>query len=88
MENTNSTDNLTENEYLEMAKQFKELIENKDYEMKKLKEELETTSKNFISLYGIIRMMDYLISCGEIEAELGFLIEVARSFASSVLDDM
>jgi hypothetical protein len=88
MDNTNSTENLTENEYLELAKQFKELIENKDYELKRVKEELETTSKNFISLYGIIRMMDYLISCGEIEAELGILIEVARSFASSVLDDM
>mgnify|MGYP003124491849 CR=1 FL=1 len=79
---------MSDGQYLEMANQFKELIDEKEYEMKKVKEELENVSKNFISLYGIIRMMDYLISCGEIEAELGVLIEVARSFASSVLDDM
>lgn len=79
---------MSDGQYLEMANQFKELIDEKEYEMKKVKEELENVSKNFISLYGIIRMMDYLISCGEIEQELGVLIEVARSFASSVLDDM
>ena len=79
---------MSDGQYLEMANQFKELIDEKEYEMKKVKEELENVSKNFISLYGIIRMMDYLISCGEIEAELGVLIEVARSFASNVLDDM
>ena len=87
MSDENET-NMSDGQYLEMANQFKELIDEKEYEMKKVKEELENVSKNFISLYGIIRMMDYLISCGEIEAELGVLIEVARSFASNVLDDM
>lgn len=82
------TKNMTEQQYLELADQFKEQMEEKNYEIKSLKREIEEVSKNFISLYGMLRVMDYLISNGEVEMELAVLIEVARGFASTVLEDM
>lgn len=82
------TENITEQKYLELADNFKEQMDEKNYELDKLKRDNENLTKNFISLYGIIRMMDFLISNGEVEMELAVLVEVARGFASDVFDDL
>ena len=85
---TENNENMTEQKYLELADNFKEQIDEKDYELQKIKKDHEQLSKNFISLYGMLRMMDFLISNGEIEMELAVLIEVARGFASDCIDDL
>jgi len=71
-----------------LADNFKEQMDEKNYELDKLKRDNEDLTKNFVSLYGIIRMMDFLISNGEVEMELAVLVEVARGFASDVFDDL
>ena len=85
---TENNENMTEQKYLELADNFKEQMDEKDYELQKIKKDHELLSKNFISLYGMLRMMDFLISNGEIEMELAVLIEVARGFASDCIDDL
>ena len=85
---TENNENMTEQKYLELADNFKEQMDEKDYELQKIKKDHEQLSKNFISLYGMLRMMDFLISNGEIEMELAVLIEVARGFASDCIDDL
>lgn len=88
-EKTNiDTSNLTEQQYLELANNFKEQMDEKNYEIKKLRRELEDVSKSFISLYGMLRMMDFLIQSGSVDMELAVLIEVARGFASDIVDDL
>jgi len=87
-ENENKNDNMTEQEYLELANNFKEQMDEKNYEMDRIKRDHEQLSKNFISLYGMIRMMDFLIQNGEVEMELAVIIEVARGFASDIVDDL
>tara|TARA_R110001632_G_scaffold154216_1_gene272308 strand:- start:400 stop:651 length:252 start_codon:yes stop_codon:yes gene_type:complete len=82
------TDNKTENEYLQLAKDFQERMDEKNYELEKSNRELDLLKKNFISLYGMLRMMDFLIDNGEIEVSLAVLVEVARGFASDVVDDL
>lgn len=81
-------ESMTEQAYLELADNFKEQMDEKNYEMDRLKRDHEQLSKNFISLYGMIRMMDFLIQNGEIEMELAVIIEVARGFASDIVDDL
>ncbi len=87
-EANNNPQNITEQQYLELSQIFKEQMENKSFELDKLKREHEDLSKNFMSLYGMLRMMDFLIQNGEIEMELAVLIEVARGFASDIVDDL
>tara|TARA_R110001599_G_scaffold348232_1_gene575300 strand:+ start:2265 stop:2516 length:252 start_codon:yes stop_codon:yes gene_type:complete len=82
------TDNKTENEYLQLAKDFQERMDEKNYELEKSNRELDLLKKNFISLYGMLRMMDFLIDNGEIEVSLAVLVEVARGFASDVVDEL
>jgi len=82
------TENMTEQEYLELADNFQEQMNEKNYELERLKKDHELLSKNFISVYGMLRMMDFLISNGDIEMELAVLVEVARGFASDVVDDL
>jgi len=82
------TSNMTEQEYLELANNFKEQMDEKNYEMDRIKRDHELLSKNFISVYGMLRMMDFLISNGEVEMELAVIIEVARGFASDIVDDL
>ncbi len=81
-------ENVTEQQYLELAENFKEQMDNKTFELEKIQRDHELLSKNFISLYGMLRMMDFLISNGDIEMELAVLVEVARGFASDVVDDL
>ncbi len=81
-------ENITEQQYLELSQIFKEQMDNKTFELEKLQRDYELLSKNFISIYGMLRMMDFLISNGDIEMELAVLVEVARGFASDVVDDL
>jgi len=81
-------ENNTEQQYLELSQIFKEQMDNKTFELEKLQRDYELLSKNFISIYGMLRMMDFLISNGDIEMELAVLVEVARGFASDVVDDL
>ena len=78
---------MTEGEYLELANQLKESFDEKDKQVKTLLEENEEIKKHFLSLYGILRVINYYAD-GNVDEPILTLIESARGFASSVLDDL
>tara|TARA_R100001086_G_C11751391_1_gene235469 strand:+ start:62 stop:319 length:258 start_codon:yes stop_codon:yes gene_type:complete len=82
-----TTNNMTEGEYLELANQLKESFDEKDKQVDLLLKENEELKKNFISVYGMLRVIDYY-SQGNIDDQVVItLIETARGYASSVLDE-
>jgi len=78
---------MTEGEYLELANQLKESFDEKDKQVKTLLEENEEIKKHFLSLYGMLRVMNYYAD-GNVDEPILTLIETARGFASSVLDEL
>ena len=83
-----TTVNMTENDYLEMAKHFKEEIEKKDYELDKYKEELEDLTKQFYAAYGIFSLLDHLVNSGKIDIELAVIVETGLEFTRDVMDNL
>ena len=77
----------TEGELLEMSKHFKEVVEEKEREIAKLKEENMEIKKTLISCYGVLRIVDDLVSY-TIEAphDVTALIEATRGYLSDFMD--
>jgi CHASE3 domain sensor protein len=80
-------EDMTEQQYLELANQLKESFDEKDKQVETLLEENQEIKKHFLSLYGMLRVMCYYAD-GNVDEPLLTLIETARGFASSVLDDL
>ena len=83
-----TSENMTENDYLEMAKHFKEEIEKKDYELDKYKEELEDLTKQFYAAHGIFSLLDHLVNSGKIDIELAVIVETGLEFTRDVMDNL
>ena len=79
---------MTENDYLEMAKHFKEEIEKKDYEINKYREELESLSSDFYATYGIFSLLDHLVNSGNIDIELAVIVETGLEFTRDIIDNL
>tara|TARA_R110000822_G_scaffold12943_8_gene46571 strand:+ start:1291 stop:1554 length:264 start_codon:yes stop_codon:yes gene_type:complete len=54
--------NITENAYLELADQMKEIVDEKDKELKKYKNETEETKKVLFKIYGMVDYVREIIS--------------------------
>ena len=80
-------EDMTEQQYLELANQLKESFDEKDKQVETLLEENQEIKKHFLSLYGMLRVMCYYAD-GNVDEPILTLIETARGFASSVLDDL
>jgi len=78
---------MTEGEYLELANQLKVTFDEKEKQVIKLLEENEEIKKHFLSLYGMLRVISYYAD-GNVDEPILTLIESARGFASSVLDEL
>jgi hypothetical protein len=76
----------TENEYLELADHCKKLVENKDKELTKMKEENIELKKLLMVSYGFTRVIDYYSDDEEIAQECRDLLEMLRGYLSSQLD--
>lgn len=62
--------NMTEKQYLEMADDFKNIMEEKDKKVKKISEQYMNLKKDFARVYGLIReLIDYLEGTTDIEGE-------------------
>ena len=83
-----TSENITENEYVEMAKHFKEEMEKKDYELNKYKEELESLSCEFYAVYGIFSLLDHLVNSGKIDIELAVIVETGLEFTRDIIDNL
>jgi hypothetical protein len=80
-------EDMTEQQYLELANQLKESFDKKDKEVETLLKENESIKKDFISLYGMLRVLNYYAE-GNVDEPILTLIESARGYASSVIDDI
>ena len=90
--NKNMTDaetnkNMTEGEYLELVNQLKESFDENEKKMEYLLKENESIKKDFLSLYGMLRVLNYYAD-GNVDEPMLTLIESARGFASNVLDEI
>jgi hypothetical protein len=86
-DSSSSEENMTEGQYLELANQLKESFDEKDKQVDLLLKENEELKKNFISIYGMLRVIDYYSQGNIDDAVIITLIETARGYASSVLDE-
>ena len=80
-------EDMTEQQYLELANQLKESFDEKDKQVERLLLENEEIKKDFISLYGMLRVLNYYAD-GIVDEPILTLIESARGFASSIIDDI
>jgi predicted nucleotide-binding protein (sugar kinase/HSP70/actin superfamily) len=80
-------EDMTEQQYLELANQLKESFDEKDKQVERLLKENEEIKKDFLSLYGMIRVLNYYAD-GNVDEPILTLIESARGFASSIIDDI
>jgi hypothetical protein len=78
---------MTEGEYLELANQLKVTFDEKEKQVIKLLQENEEIKKHFLSLYGMLRVISYY-GDGVVDEPIYTLVESARGFASSVLDEL
>jgi len=78
----------TEQEYLEMAAHCKELVEQKDKELKKFKDENEELKKILMVSYGFARVIDYYSDEEELAHECKDMLEMLRGYLSSQLDEI
>ena len=80
-------EDMTEQQYLELANQLKESFDEKDKQVERLILENEEIKKDFISLYGMLRVLNYYAD-GIVDEPILTLIESARGFASSIIDNI
>ena len=73
---------MNEGEYLEMVNQLQEKFNLNELENNRIKEGYIGLKKNFISLYGIIRILDM-----SEDIDHDAVIDAARTFASSIYDE-
>tara|TARA_R100001440_G_scaffold47100_1_gene66895 strand:- start:752 stop:994 length:243 start_codon:yes stop_codon:yes gene_type:complete len=79
---------MLEQEYLELVNQLKEQFDEKENEVKSIKEENENLKKIFISAYGFIRIIDNMATDTDIDFEVKSMIDVLRGYLSNEYDDL
>tara|TARA_R110000822_G_scaffold2761_4_gene12795 strand:+ start:569 stop:838 length:270 start_codon:yes stop_codon:yes gene_type:complete len=68
-------ENFTENSYLELANQMKEIVDDKDKEVLKHKKNLEETKRILMKIYGLIDYIREIVSNIELGDLNGINIE-------------
>lgn len=78
---------MNEGEYLELADQFKEIMNNKEQEIKKHYEEIKELKKIIMMAYSFVRILDELVAEDFNQPNiLCSILEVLRGFLSSAVD--
>ena len=78
---------MNEGEYLELADQFKEIMNNKEEQLKKQYEEIKELKKLLMMAYSFVRILDELIADDFNQPNiLCSILEVLRGFLSSAVD--
>ena len=72
-----------EQDYLDMANHFKEVLENKENTIKSLEEEILQHKKTIITTYGVFRLLDeYFEVAGNIPFDVVGMVELLRGYLS------
>ena len=72
-----------ENDYLEMADHFKNVLEKKDKMIESLEQEILEHKKMIITTYGVMRLLDeYFDTQGNIPFDVQGVVELLRGYLS------
>jgi len=78
---------MNEGEYLELADQFKEIMNNKEEQIKKHYEEIKELKKIIMMAYSFVRILDELVADDFNQPNiLVSVLEILRGFLSSAVD--
>lgn len=75
----------TENEYLEMSKHFKEILDKKDNEIEEYKKDIKELKKSLMLSYSYAKILDDFIT-EEYPPYVRMLTEINRGYLSCSLD--
>ena len=79
---------MLEGEYLELAKQLKDKYDEVEAKLESIERRDKELRKDFISAYGIARLLDHLIDINPVgyDTEIVTLVECLRGFLSDSID--
>ena len=79
---------MLEGEYLELSNQLKEKFDEVEQKLESIEKREEELKKDFITAYGIVRLLDHLIDINPIgyDTEIVVIVETLRSFLSVGVD--
>lgn len=79
---------MLEGEYLDLVKQLKDKYDEIEAKLESIERRDEELRKDFISAYGIARLLDHLIDINPIgyDNEIVVLVECLRGFLSDSID--
>mgnify|MGYP003628061789 FL=1 len=80
--------NMLEGEYLDLVKQLKDKYDEIEAKLDIIERRDKELRKNFITAYGVIRLLDHLISSSVVgfDDEVVIMVEVLRGFLSDSVD--
>ena len=79
---------MLEGEYLELAKQLKDKYDEVEAKLESIERRDKELRKDFISAYGITRLLDHLMDINPVgyDVEIVTLVECLRGFLSDAID--
>ena len=79
---------MLEGEYLDLVKQLKDKYDEIEAKLDIIERRDKELRKNFITAYGVIRLLDHLISSSVVgfDDEVVIMVEVLRGFLSDSVD--
>ena len=79
---------MLEGEYLDLVKQLKDKYDEIEAKLESIERKDKELRKDFISAYGIARLLDHLIDINPIgyDNEIVVLVELLRGFLSDAID--
>tara|TARA_R110001592_G_scaffold307156_1_gene580288 strand:- start:844 stop:1095 length:252 start_codon:yes stop_codon:yes gene_type:complete len=79
---------MLEGEYLELTNQLKEKYDEVEQKLESIERREKEIRKDFISAYGIVRLLDHLIDMNPVgyDVEIVTLVECLRGFLSDAVD--
>ena len=79
---------MLEGEYLELVDDLKKKFEAKEEEVNVFKERISILKKDFLTAFGMVRLIDYFCSVTDTDEELKVLIASLRTYLSECYDDL
>lgn len=85
----NNKESMSDNDYLDLVNQLKEINERRDKNEKKMREKLLEYHKHFLSIYGFIRHISDNVNPFQHEDtnDSYFLIDILRNMVSEIVHD-
>jgi hypothetical protein len=76
---------MLEGQYLELCNELQQKFDEKEIELERLKEKVDSLKKTFLSIYGFIRIVN---SINLDEDEIDSLLDILRTYCSDIYDEI